>query len=205
MFQPKNFQIHTFHDTINNGNMYLVLSKNTFFIVDPCVNYKTIRSLIENKKCAGIFLTHAHYDHFNAAQDYIDKNYTFYMHQNAKEKLLNKDGLCTEFFINPVIPNFENAKIKTIKENDIIEIDETPLKVIELFGHTDCSVGFLIDNCFFVGDCVFADGNIGRFDLKTGSGFQTRRTLKKLKTFDLYLDIFPGHGDKFTLKNFWNR
>lgn len=205
MFQSKKIQIHKFHDMQNDGNMYVVLCNNTYFIVDPCVEYREIESLVENKKCAGIFLTHAHYDHFNASQNYIDKNYTFYMHQNAKEKLLSKDGTCAEFFSAAVMPNFENAKIKTVKENDIFEIDDCTLKVVELFGHTNCSIGFLIDNCFFVGDCIFADGNIGRYDLKTGSGFQTRVTLKKLKTLDLYLDIFPGHGNNFVLKNFWNR
>ena len=42
---------------------------------------------------------------------------------------------------------------------DIFEIEECSLKVVELFGHTNCSIGFLIDSCFFVGDCIFAGGN----------------------------------------------
>ena len=103
------------------------------------------------------------------------------------------------------MPDFSKAKIKTVKENDIFEIEECSLKVVELFGHTNCSIGFLIDSCFFVGDCIFTGGNIGRYDLKTGSGFQTRVTLRKLKTFDLYLKVFAGHNETFMLKDFWNR
>lgn len=205
MFQSKNFKIQTFVNEETKGNMYLVCFNNSYLIVDPTLPYSTVENLIENKKCVGIFLTHAHYDHFSEAQSYIDQNLTFYMHENAKQKLLENDGTCIEMFENAIMPKFADAKIKTLKENDSLEIEETLLKVVELFGHTNCSIGFLIDDCFFVGDCIFAGGNIGRYDLKTGSGFQTRATLRKLKTLDLYLNIFPGHNETFKLKEFWNR
>ena len=205
MFQSNNFKIEKFTNEKHQGNMYVILFKTAYFIIDPCVNFKQIEQLVENKKCSGVLITHAHYDHFEEAQSYIDKNLTFYMHQNAKTKLLNNENTCSELFENANVCNFEKAKIKTVKQNDIIEIDEAILKIEELFGHTDCSIGVIIENCFFVGDCIFEGGNIGRYDLATGSSFQTRATLRRLRTFDLYLKVFSGHGNNFILKDFWNK
>lgn len=205
IFQTKNFQVVTFYNKTNAGNMYVLLFENKFLIIDPCVDYDSIKNIVKEKKCVGVFLTHAHYDHFEASQDYIDQNFWFYMHANAKEKLLNNDGTCEEMFLNPNKIDWQKANIKTVKENFTFEIEGCTLKVIELLGHTNCSIGFLIDDCFFVGDCIFAGGNIGRYDLKTGSSFQTRATLRKLKNFDIYLNVFPGHGINFMLKDFWNK
>ena len=74
------------------------------------------------------------------------------------------------------------------------------IKVIELFGHTDCSLGFIIDYDIFCGDAIFL-GSIGRTDLYSGNFNEMKKTTKKVKQIKENYTIYPGHGDITTLDN----
>ena len=51
----------------------------------------------------------------------------------------------------------------------------------------------------FTGDFVFKD-TIGRTDLKGGNSIAMANSIEKILNYDDDIIIYPGHGDKTTLK-----
>ena len=51
----------------------------------------------------------------------------------------------------------------------------------------------------FTGDFIFK-GSIGRVDLPGGNALEMKDSLKKITKFSLNTILYPGHGDKTTLK-----
>ena len=71
-------------------------------------------------------------------------------------------------------------------------------------GHTEGSVCLQIGNYLFSGDTLLPSG-AGRIDLPGGNGEKLSLTLKMLKSLDSGLQVFPGHGKPFFLKDFWSK
>lgn len=183
------------------GNMYIIITNDEFLVVDPCVNASNVISHIKGKKCKGIFLTHAHFDHFCEIESWLEFGKVF-LHQNAYIKLQNaSENASTLFGAEANIDLAENQVIFA-EENMIITVGDKKAKVMEFFGHTDCSVGLLFNSDLFCGDFIFAGGNIGRYDLPTGSAFQMRNSLRKLKSLNENITVHAGHGEDFLLKDF---
>ena len=51
----------------------------------------------------------------------------------------------------------------------------------------------------FVGDFIFK-GTIGRCDLEGGNFNEMLQSLQKIKKYEKEITLYPGHGDKTTLK-----
>ena len=51
----------------------------------------------------------------------------------------------------------------------------------------------------FVGDFIFK-GTIGRCDLEGGNFNEMLQSLKKIKKYEKVITLYPGHGDKTTIK-----
>jgi len=65
-------------------------------------------------------------------------------------------------------------------------------------GHTMDSISFIFDNIMFSGDFIFK-GAIGRCDL--GGDFDLmKNSIKTLLNSNVNYEIYPGHGDKTSLK-----
>ena len=69
------------------------------------------------------------------------------------------------------------------------------MQVIETPGHTKGSVSFYEkkNKLLFSGDCLFK-GNIGRYDLESGSKEEMKESLEKLLKLDSKV-LLPGHGE----------
>ena len=50
----------------------------------------------------------------------------------------------------------------------------------------------------FCGDFIFKD-SIGRYDLDGGNIKDMINSIEKIKKYDRYITIYPGHGEKTTL------
>ena len=193
------------------SNMYVVKSESSTIIIDPSTSYSVVSKYL-NGKLDAIFLTHCHYDHFNHLMTYLEsplndptKNQTHkkipvYMHSNAKKKLSSPVANCSKMFGK----SFDN----TLSDQNIIEINETSLKindikidVVETFGHTNCSLTYIIDEMMFTGDFLF-NMSIGRTDLPTGNSVMMNLSLdwvKNLVKKGINYTIYPGHDDETTL------
>ena len=74
------------------------------------------------------------------------------------------------------------------------------VKCINLPGHSEGSVIFIIENRAFTGDVLFKNG-VGRTDLTGGQPGEMKNSLNIIKTLPDELIIFPGHGVSGILKN----
>ena len=81
------------------------------------------------------------------------------------------------------------------------KIKDFDFDIIYTKGHTDDSICFYFkkDKILFTGDFLFKK-SIGRTDLG-GNDLDMINSIKKIKTFDENIIIYPGHGDSSTLKN----
>ena len=93
------------------------------------------------------------------------------------------------------IKNKYKVSINDYYEGFDYEIINTP-------GHTSDSKTFYFknDNIMFVGDFLFKNG-IGRCDLPTGNIEEMKKSINLIFSYPLDTIIYPGHGDKSTLKD----
>ena len=193
-------EIISFCDSPDNANTYLLLRDGTALIIDPANDVRIMNKYLNNIKILGVFLTHGHYDHFKALPDLLklDNNLTVYLNKRALQKLADKELSCAIYFNSNLEIKLNNYQ--EVVDNQIINLGNFTIKCLSLPGHTSCSMGYIIDNNFFVGDAIFSDG-IGRYDLATASYVSTLNSLKRIKSLNQDLHVYSGHGEDFILKN----
>lgn len=197
-----NLVVKKFINNIRHGNLFLVCSEREFLIIDPCVNFREIEPEVKGKRCAGIFLTHAHFDHFQEIESFLPCNAPLFIHKNAVSKFSDPALNCSGLFDDFKNYDVKHYQLKFVGEGDQIQVGKSVGTVLELPGHSDCSIGLVIDGHFFCGDFIFAGRNIGRYDLPTGSGQQLRQSLRRLKELNPELLVHPGHYEDFLLKDY---
>src|SRR5665647_461382 len=183
---------------IYEANCYIIMDKNTneAVVLDPGGDVDDIVKVIDSigAKVKYILLTHGHIDHTSGVAEL--KAIT-----NAVVCISSKDNdLITagEYLFGPLI---KGGADKLLEEGDIITISNLEFTCIDTPGHTPGGMSFLIENCAFTGDTLFA-GSIGRTDF-AGGDFNTIITSIKSKLLCLEGDtiVYPGHGLYSTINN----
>lgn len=152
-------------------NCYIISINNKCLVIDPGDEYNKIKEEIGSKEILNVLITHHHFDHIGAL-DNFDERLILDRH-NLKEK---------EY-----------------------EIDDFNFNIIYTPGHKEDSITiyFKKDNVMFTGDFIFK-GTIGRTDLDGGNIYQMISSLNKIKSYNKNIIVYPGHGEKTTLKDFFN-
>lgn len=151
-------------------NCYILKKNNTCLVIDPGDDYPKIKEKIGDDKVVGVLVTHSHFDHVGALRNFLNKR---------SIKVFKKSNLQEKEY----------------------ELGDFKFEVIYTPGHSADSVTFYFkeDKTMFVGDFVF-QGSIGRCDLPTGDENVMKQSLEKIKQYDDDIILYPGHGDKTTLK-----
>ena len=185
------------------ANTYVVVDElNNAVIIDPSVDNDKVITYLEknNYKPIAILLTHGHVDHIRGVDRLVNKfNIPVYIHELDEEKFSNTYLNCSSMLGSDFIVKSKATKVYDGDElkllnNEIIKVIHTPF-------HTSGSVCyyFINNKYLFSGDTLFAQ-SIGRDDLPTGNGRQTRDSLNKLKLLPKETKIYPGHGPNTTLE-----
>ncbi len=179
-------------------NCYIVnaVGSSEAVIIDPGAEYDKLQAVLRDNKLTAkaVLLTHAHYDHCNAAARFQADGCKIYMHANdlflleSKENLAARHGL--EF--NCFKPDVLVADGESIRECGIT------FKVIHTPGHTSGSVCYVAENCIFSGDTLFCL-SVGRTDFATSSTEDIISSVKELFALEGDYFVYPGHGDGTTL------
>ena len=145
--------------------------------------------------CAGILVTHGHYDHVGAVADLAEElGVDVWMPELDSPMLERYDEFAPPGTGGrPYVPDVKLAGDETI------ELAGVTFETIPVPGHTRGHVAFLAGGCLFSGDLLFA-GSVGRVDLP-GGDWETlldsvRRLADRLPTDTV---VYPGHGPKTTL------
>ncbi|MBR2539355.1 MAG: MBL fold metallo-hydrolase [Mogibacterium sp.] len=195
-------EVRCFSKAIQNENTYVITDRYTGYkaVIDPGYYGEDVRTEISDiDSLKYILLTHGHYDHFAAAQEYIDEYPSAVFAAPLKEEYLLHGGRDNKWLAlghgSPVCPD---ADLR-LKAGDTITLGGTVLKVIETPGHTEGGICFCTDSEVFTGDTLFRM-SIGNYSLETGnldelvSSIQTR-----LYSMDDDVIVWPGHGPATTI------
>ena len=151
-------------------NCYILKKNNKIIIIDPGDEYEKILNKIENNDVIAILITHSHFDHIGALNNFIKdySNIPVYKYANLEEKEYTVGGF--------------------------------KFRVIYTQGHTDDSVSYYFyeDNIMFTGDFIF-NSSIGRCDFENSSIDEMKKSILKIKKINKNIILYPGHGDKTTL------
>jgi len=179
-------------------NCYVLGSNKSMeaVIIDPGADSDCINAVLERNhlKLNSVILTHGHYDHIGALDDF---DVPVYVHADDLELLKDPSmNLSADFGIDKKF----DARFRLVKDGDTISIGELKISVIHTPGHTPGGICLKVGSMLFSGDTLFRNG-IGRTD-KPGGSFEQISSSIKDKIFALNDDIivFPGHGSATTVK-----
>ena len=193
-------------NTSHITNSYVILDKmtNKVCVIDPAFDAQKIKEAINKVKgdLDIVILTHCHADHIAALAKLVEEGkIKVYIHKEDYDGLYNRVLNAEEIVQTKVMP-VDREKVITVRDKEEIQLGCTMLEIIHTPGHTKGSITIFdkSNNLLYSGDTIF-EKSYGRTDLVNGSHEEMRESLNKL--FDRFDDIqvFPGHGEDFNLKD----
>lgn len=180
-------------------NCYIVYENSKALIIDPGDQAKKIKTFVQDNELEvlAILLTHGHCDHIGAT-DPLYQCYRCPIYLQEEDFPYLKDAAIN---LSTMLSDALMIYAPVTKAPQTLKIGEFNIVWHHLPGHTPGSsmIEFIDENIIFSGDVIFKD-SIGRYDFPLSSRHDTRETLAKLKAFDHDAVIYPGHGEKTTMK-----
>ena len=166
-------------------------------VIDPGGDAAALRLELARMgtRCAGILVTHGHWDHVGAVADLAEGT-------GAKVWMPGTDA--------PMLVNLRDTGpaglgLRSYTPDVLLEGDETievagiAFETIAIPGHTEGHVAFYADSCLFSGDLLFA-GGVGRVDLPGGDWDTLLESIRTLADrFPPDTVVYSGHGPETTL------
>ncbi len=181
--------------SICDTNSYIVATRegNAVLIDAPAdADYILGEIMLRGLELKTILLTHGHFDHVGAVAELAEKTgCEVYIHEMDLDKLKgSQEGTLANYFRVRGVKNYDGAK--SVKDGDIIKIDELEFDVVHTPGHTSGSVCYIIGDVMFSGDTLFAR-SVGRTDMPDGSYEKLMDSIEIIKDLGGNLRILPGH------------
>jgi glyoxylase-like metal-dependent hydrolase (beta-lactamase superfamily II) len=172
-------------------NCYIVTIDDKNIIIDPGVDaLRWIKNNVKNP--IAVLNTHGHFDHVWSNQ-IVKETYNIKLYTPIDDEfMLEKDP-----YGMGMPPSTPDVLIQPDQE---IEIEGNKIKFHHFPGHTPGCSAIQIGSHLFTGDFIFK-GTIGRFDFPNSNATLMRRSLDKILKWTEDFHIYPGHGDKTTLKS----
>ena len=192
-------RIERYGDNGMAANCYLLTddAETAAVIVDPSVPYNEVLSHRGRKipPITAVLLTHAHYDHMIAIEDWRSRA-PLAVHRADAPALSN--AVLNVYRMFGAQENGTSPAERLLEEGDTVTVGTESLTVLHTPGHTPGSVCFLTGGLLLSGDTLFA-GTIGRTDLPGGQEEAMRHSLGRLFALDEDVALYPGHGPQTTV------
>lgn len=180
-------------------NCYAAILEDGIFIVDPGEPTEELLGFVrENKDSIKyILLTHLHFDHIRATTTIknICPDAKIAIHALDAEVLNDPHfnlSLLFGFNVELITPDI------ILKDNDVIDLGSTAVKVMHTPGHSMGSVCYIVNDVIFSGDTLF-EGSCGRTDFPGGDYLTLANSLEKLINLSGDFKVYSGHGNSTTL------
>jgi hydroxyacylglutathione hydrolase len=166
-------------------------------VVDPGGDAARIRLELAGMgtRCAGILITHGHWDHLGAVADLAEgTGAKVYMAQD--ERVLLED---VNSFVPPGVRLRPYTPDVLLHGDETLELAGISFETVRVPGHSPAHLAYHADGCLFSGDVVFA-GSVGRTDLP-GADWETLvESIRMLaERFPPETVVYSGHGPETTL------
>lgn len=187
-----------------------LLDENTYLVTDEDTGYKlvidpgyfgddVIAEITNPDDLKYIILTHAHYDHYSGARDYINKySEAKFVVPTPEKYLLSKKEDPAFASIGMKVEGCQKGDIE-VSENDILKLGNKLISFIETPGHTEGGICVKIGNILFSGDTLFRS-SVGNTTFETGNWSELKDSIRnKLFALDDDTLVYPGHGPATTI------
>jgi hydroxyacylglutathione hydrolase len=153
-----------------------------------------IRQRLEGRSVDRIVLTHGHFDHAGgAAAMSRELGVDVYVHAQGVDMLRSADPQVTGAWLFGTVP--EPVEALPLEEGDVVDVGPHTFEVLYTPGHSLHSIALwhAPSRTLIPGDTVYADGGIGRWDLKGGDYASLVASIQRLVDLDPG-SMYPGHG-----------
>ncbi len=181
-------------------NCYLVRASEDAteaVVIDPGADVATITSALAQLRveCAGILLTHSHFDHFGAlAELEAATGAPVWLPQGELDVFARP----LEYFPSFPVPAYEGAATP-LAGGETVDLAGLTFEVTFVPGHSPGHLAYYTDGCLFSGDVLF-DGSVGRVDLPFGDWDTLLESILRLtEAYPPATVVYSGHGPATTL------
>jgi len=198
--------IHTYILGPLENNTYLLAEPESgqAVVIDPSFGIAEVAQTLRQNgwTLAGIWFTHAHYDHIAGTQELVDtfgESLPMALHP-ADLRLWQHHGGANMFGMRLDIKSQPNMELA---HGQLLRLGGAEIQVRHTPGHTPGHVVFYAReiNTVFCGDLIFQDG-VGRTDLPGGSELALVQSIREqIFTLPDETQLLSGHGPETTVRD----
>ena len=198
-----------------NESVRIAYLLNSGFVVEDGANrwalvfdaYRDVRGDVERALATAeqvyFFVSHAHFDHFGAAAEVIEKyQIPLYVHTLDRPMVTSAEySLAVQLGFGAMYRRPDENFIRTFEDNETLKFSkELEFLVIHTPGHSPGSSCFRHGDILFSGDTLFRDG-VGRIDFQGGNIHDMRKSLARLGALEGDCKVYTGHYAETTLEH----
>jgi len=182
-----------------DSNVYLLEDEDPIIVDTGTGAYadtviREISKLVPLRKIGRIVLTHSHYDHIGGASEFQKATGSrIYLHEEEAGRIMEGDYSLT--LSGMFGAELKKLDIEPLRSGQKLRSGPSELEVIHTPGHSPGSIVLLDRKAgnAVVGDTVFCDGGVGRWDLPGGDLGKLLSSVKSISNLGLK-NMYPGHG-----------
>lgn len=192
-------KVHYIAGVANDSNVYLIEDEDPIIVDAGTGMYadttlEEISRIVPLKKVGRIVLTHCHYDHIGGAGRFQKATGARLLLHEA-EALPLKSGDSSLAITQMFGARLAKLDIESLKEGQRLKCGSSELDVLHTPGHSPGSIVLheKKGKSAVVGDTVFCNGGVGRWDFPGGDLSKLIASLKRIQSLGIE-NMYPGHG-----------
>lgn len=192
-------KVHYVAGVASDSNVYLLEDEDPVLVDTGTGMYaetalEEVSNIVPLRKIGRIVLTHSHYDHMGGAKAFQEATGArIYLHEAEARPLMAGDASLTLYDV--FSRSYRGLDVEELATGQRLKLGSTELEVLHTPGHSPGSITLYDPRSAsaIVGDTVFCDGGVGRWDFPGGDLAKLRSSVNRLRELGLR-NMYPGHG-----------